>query len=290
MNPTVSSPPSPPLSERQREALISLLADEDPSIYQTVRARLLSFGPVAGEWLRPHILSRDPVLRRRACEIAQHLARQAADQRFLRFCQRRSEELDLEEGVWLMAQTQYPDVNIEAYRALLDSYALELRGRVDPASHPEANLLAINQCLFQRLGFRGNEQRYYDPDNSYLNRVVDSRVGNPISLCAIYMMVARRLDLVVTGLGLPGHFLCRHQTSICEIYIDCFNQGRFLTKVDCRRYLLRQGSARHETYLTPLSPRQILLRMCANLHQIYLRLELESDASRFQRYLTALGK
>jgi regulator of sirC expression with transglutaminase-like and TPR domain len=286
----VPSPPVPPLTERQREALISLLSDEDPAVYQTVRERLLAFGPVAGEWLRRHTLSGDPVLRRRACEISQHLARQTADQRFLQFCQKRSEDLDLEDGAWLMAQTQYPDFNIEAYRALLDSYAFELRARTDPVSHPEANLLAINQYLFQRLGFRGNERRYYDPDNSYLNRVVDHRVGNPVSLCAIYMMVAQRLNLVVTGIGLPGHFVCRHQTSTCEIYVDCFNQGHFLTKADCIRYLVQSRSTPREGYLTPMSPRRILLRMCANLHQVYLRLELEEEAGRFQRYITVLGK
>jgi regulator of sirC expression with transglutaminase-like and TPR domain len=279
-----------PLSERQREALISLLSDDDPMVYQEVRARLLSFGPVARDWLRPHALASDPVLRRRSQEIVHYLARQEADGRFLRFCQQRTSDLDWEEGAWLLAQTQFPELNLEAYRALLDSYAGELRGRTDPASHPKATLQAINQYLFQNLAFAGNERDYYDPDNSYLNRVVDRRTGNPISLCAVYMMVTRRLQLPVTGVGLPGHFLCRFQSSTCEIYIDCFNLGRFLTKADCMRYLVQNRCSLQEGYLTPMSGRRILLRMCANLHQIYLHHELAEETGRLQRYLAALGK
>ena len=289
MNSTAPPATAETLSERQREALISLLADDDPGVYQTVRAKLLSFGLPACDWLRPHTLSSDPALRRRAQEIVHHLARQAADQRFLHFCQRAGGELDLEEAAWLLAQTQYPEFNSEAYRALLDSYAAELREHTNPASHPEATLLAIHQYLFQRLGFRGNEQNYYDPDNSYLNRVVDQRTGNPISLCTIYLLVTRRLKLPVTGIALPGHFLCRYQSSTYEVYIDCFNHGRFLAKADCMRYLVQNRHSLHEGHLSPVTGRTMLRRMCSNLHQIYTHHELPEERSRCQRYLLALG-
>lgn len=278
------------LPERQREALISLLADEDPAVFQAIRSKLLSFGPPACEWLRPHTLSSDPSLRRRAQQIVQQLARQAADKRFFQFCQASAGEIDLEEGVWLLAQTQYPEINAEAYRALMDSYAAELRENIHPESHPESTLLTINQHLFQRLAFRGNEESYYDPDNSYLNRVVDQRTGNPISLCTIYLMVARRLRLPVTGIGLPGHFLCRYQSSTYEVYIDCFHQGRFLTKADCIRHLVQSHHGLQDGYLGPVTARQMVLRMCANLHQSYQHHELEEEAARFARYLAALGR
>src|SRR6185295_18878082 len=84
------------LPERQREALISLLADEDPGVYSTVRAKLLAFGPAASLWLRPHTLSSDPTLRRRAVEIVRHQARRAADVRFLDYCRSHGEDLDIE--------------------------------------------------------------------------------------------------------------------------------------------------------------------------------------------------
>src|SRR6266567_1402056 len=89
------------LSESQWRALLNLLGDDDPAIYQTVREKILSFGENAGEWLRPHRLSDDPILRRRAREIVQHFDRQEADTWFLAFCLKHGEEFDLEEGVWL---------------------------------------------------------------------------------------------------------------------------------------------------------------------------------------------
>ena len=290
MNSSAPTTPDETLPLRQREALISLLSDEDPGVYRTVRSRLISFGPIAHEWLRPHTLSSDPVMRRRALEIVHYLTRRTADERFLNFCRHRSEGLDLEEGAWLLAQTQYPEINCEAYRALLDSYAAELRDPIQAEPRGEKTLLAMNQYLFRKLGFTGNEQSYYEPDNSYLNRVVDQRTGNPVSLCAVYLLVARRLKLPITGIGLPGHFVCRYQSSTYEAYIDCFNRGRLLTKADCMKFLVLSHRSLQEGYLTPMSSRRILLRVCANLHEIYLHHELPDETARFDRYLKALGK
>src|SRR5438477_2503375 len=113
------------LSESRRAALLNLLADENPAIYQTVREKILSYGPQAAGWLRPHTLSSDPAMRRRAQEIVLHFERHAADNRFLGFCLKHGEEFNLEEAAWLLAQTQYPEINTGAYEALLDSYANE---------------------------------------------------------------------------------------------------------------------------------------------------------------------
>ena len=278
------------LSESRREALLTLLADEDPAVYRDIRQKILSLGPAATEWLRPHTLSRDPALRRRTQEIVLRFDRQAADNVFLGFCLKHGEELDLEEGSWLLAQTQYPDINVAGYRALLDSYAVDLRERVQGNDEADDLLTSISDYLFQELGFTGHDADYYDPESSYLNRVLDRRTGNPINLCLMYLLLARRLRLPVAGIGLPGHFVCRYQSSSAEVYIDAFNGGKLLNKADCVRYLLQGNYSVRDDYLTPLSPRRILLRVCSNLHQIYLHLEKAEDATRVQRYLVALAR
>jgi regulator of sirC expression with transglutaminase-like and TPR domain len=278
------------LSEPQRSALLSLLADDDPAIYRTVRDKILSFGPEAAEWLRPHILSREPALRRRAQEIVRHFDRQAADDEFLSFCLKNGEELAIEKGGWLLARTQYPDINIGGYEALLDSFAADLRERLDFGSQPKQILSALNHYFFQELGFNGNDQNYYDPENSYLNRVLDRRTGNPISLCLVYLLLGRRLRLPIAGVGLPGHFICRYQSSAAEIYVDVFQRGACLTKADCVQYLLRGNYSIREQYLTPVSPRRLLLRICSNLYQIYRQVESPEEATRVQRYVVALAK
>ncbi|MDB6032589.1 MAG: hypothetical protein JWM16_2927 [Verrucomicrobiales bacterium] len=279
-----------PLKESQRKALISLLVDDDPAIYQIIRHKLLSYGAQACDWLRPYMLSSDPAMRRRAREIVEHFARENSDQAFLAFCLNKGEEFDLEEATGLLSLTQYPSANIAAYRALYDSWAAELLTRIDRSTDAETVLGTINHYLFEELGFAGDDHYSQNPECCYLNQVVDRRSGNPISLCAIYLFVARRLRLPVVGIGLPGHFICRYQSSIKEIYVDAFHGGKFWTKADCIKHLLNSSHGLQEGYLAPVSSRRILLRMCANLHQTYATLEMSEEASRMQRYLVALAK
>ena len=290
MQTLIANGSSAALSQSQRNALISLLVDDDPAIYQMVRQKLVSYGRASCEWLRPHLLSGDPVMRRRALEIVHHLARQNSDEKFLAFCLNNGEELNLEIAVGLLSQTQYPDTNLDGYRALYDAWADELRERIDFAAQPEQILGTINKYLFEELGFKGNKHYGDDAENCYVNRVVDRRSGNPISLCAIYLFLARRLRLPITGIGLPGHFICRFQSTTKEIYIDVFGGGRFWTKADCVRHLIKTNHGLQDGYLTPVSPRRMLLRMCANIHQTCSNLEMKDEAARMQRYLVALAK
>jgi regulator of sirC expression with transglutaminase-like and TPR domain len=290
MEPAVVIPTLEGLPERQRAALVSLLADDDPAVYHAIREKILSFGETARDWLRPHTLSSDPVLRRRVHEIIRHFNRLAADNNFLAFCLKHGEDFDLEESAWLLAQTQFPEINVEAYHALLDSYAGELRQRIDPHGRADRLLGQINHYLFVELGFTGNERSYYDPENSYLNCVLDRRTGNPINLCLIYMLLARRLGLPIAGIGLPGHFICRHQSASGEIYIDAFYHGRLMTKTECLHYLVRGNFDLRDDCLAPVSARRMFLRICGNLHQVYQHLALTEETTRLQRYLIALAR
>lgn len=290
MSSPVTVTPAKELSESQWKALINLLGDEDPAIYRTVREKIVSAGDEAEAWLRPHRLSSDPVLRRRTQEIMRHFDRQEADTWFLGFCLKHGEEFDLEEGVWLLALTQYPDINVEAYRALLDNFAAELRERIDFNETNKEILTTINNYLIDELGFSGDEENYYDPQNSYLNRVIDRRKGNPINLSLVYLLLARRLQLPMAGIGLPGHFICRYQSTSDEIYVDAFHHGKFLTKADCIQYLMNGSHGFQDEFLAPVSTRRLLMRICSNLHQIYNQMELMEETTRLQRYLVALAR
>jgi regulator of sirC expression with transglutaminase-like and TPR domain len=278
------------LEEKQRQALISLLADDDSKVYRTVRETLLSYGPSCSEWMREHTLSNDPVLRRRATEIVEHFTRQDADTQFLAFCLNQGEDFDLEHGVLLLSRTQYPLINIEGYSAVLDDYAGDLRERLDLNGPSDQILRVINDYLFHEQKFAGDEQNFYDPQNSYFNCVMDRRIGNPISLSLLYLLLSRRLRLPVVGIGLPGHFLCRYQTSRTELYVDAFHGGRLLAKADCVKHVINLRQRFDESCLAPVSARRILLRICAQLHQIYTQQKSPVQIERLQRYLVALAK
>ena len=278
------------LSDEKRKALLCLLTDEDPGIYLPVREKIISLGPHVCDWLKYFVLDENPIVRRRVRDVISHFKRLKADTEFSAFCLNHGEDFELEEACWLLARTVDPEINTEAYRAVLDDYAHDLMHKIDFGSEPESIMAAINRYIFQTQRYQGNEDNYYSADNSYLNRVIDQRQGNPISLCMIYQLVGRRLGLSVTGIGLPGHFLCRFQTPRQDYYIDAFNKGRLLTKTDCMKYLKQAGYEFHETFLMPASSRRILLRMCSNLHQIYQRDNQAADAARLHGYIVALSK
>jgi len=278
------------LEEKHKKALISLLADDDDRVYHTVRETILSYGPASSQWMREHLLSNDPILRRRASEIVNYFARQDADTQFLAFCLNQGEDSDLERGILLLARTQYPSINPEAYSALLDDFAGELRERLDLSAPAGEVLRIINDYLFRELHFSGDDQGFCDPQTLYFNTVLDRRRGNPINLCLLYLLIARRLRLPVAGVGLPGDFLCRYQSSRAEIYIDVFQGGRLMTKGECIKQLLQLQQRFEETSLVPVSARRILLRLCAQLHQIYNQQKAPAQIERLQRYLVALAK
>jgi regulator of sirC expression with transglutaminase-like and TPR domain len=287
---TIARSNAPGLSVGEQNALLALLADEDEAVYQTVRQRILAEGDSVLQWLAPATRSNDPTQRRHAIEITRCIQRRQADDRFLAFCLNSGEDLDLEEGALLLAQTQYPDINTAAYSAMLDCFADELREQIDFAASCDHIVATINEYLFKRQAFHGNEAHYYQPENSYFNKVIDRRTGNPISLCLLFLFLARRLHLPIAGIGMPGHFLCRFQTTTDELFIDAFNSGKLLTKGDCVKYLLHTRDGFKEAYLAPISPRRTLLRVCSNLHQIYSQLNRPDDIARFQRYIVALAK
>jgi regulator of sirC expression with transglutaminase-like and TPR domain len=285
-NSALLAPPDPKIWP----ALINLLGDDSEEIVRTIREKILSYGPACRPRLEAESLHNDPLIRRRVRGLLKHLHREEADERFTIFCKHHGEEFDLEQGIWLIAQTRDPEINVEAYRALLDEWAGRLREALRPYRNGESQLAVMNEFLFGELGFRGNEQNYNDPANSYFNRVIDRRTGNPLSLCLLFMLLGRRLEMPIAGIGFPGHFLCRYQSSQEEYYIDAFNQGKLLSKAQCMQYLSHNGLKVREGYLAPISARRVLLRMCANLHQVYLQNSEDEEAARVQRYLLVLAR
>jgi len=290
MTPTSEKSSDLAFSDSQKAALLTLLADDDPEVYSTIRETIIDRGPAAGEWMREHRLENDPQLRRRVNEILDHFDRQTTDTDFLGFCLNKSDKINVERGAWLLSRTKFPDISVAGYEAVLDNYASELMDRIDFGASSGRILGTINFYLYHHLGYHGDMEDYYDPQNSYLSRVVDRTRGNPISLSAIYVFVCRRLHLPVVGIGMPGHFICRFQTSREQIYIDPFQKGKLMTKGDCIKMLIQSGHEYNDSFIAPVTPRRMLLRMCSNLQHAYSIREEADDATRMQRYIVALSR
>lgn len=280
----------PPLTQGQREALLTLLQDEDPGVAEAAQRRILAEGAEGAGWLRPHTLSNQPLLRRRARGILSRFEAEAADLRMAEYCGRGDGDFDLEEGSFRLAQTQYPGINVAAYRAVLDAWADGVTEWLpSDKSDDDAVLAALQVALFQGIGLKGNEDNYYEPDNSFLNRTIDRRRGNPIGLCTVVLLVGRRLGLPVVGIGLPAHFLCRYQSATRQVYLDAFHGGRLLSRTDCVAFVNQLGRPFEEAYLQPISPRRMLQRVCVNLEHAYGALEQHGELGRYQRYHNLLA-
>jgi regulator of sirC expression with transglutaminase-like and TPR domain len=202
----------------------------------------------------------------------------------------RNEDAPLDRAALELARIEYPDLNIEPFLQILDSYAVELAGRLGDSTTGAAFVTATNGYLFHELGFAGNAQDYFDPHNSCLNDVLTRRVGIPITLSIVYIEIARRLAKPVFGIGMPGHFLIQYDDGEYSTYIDPFHGGRLLSLEDC--FVVAKETAGVDLepdakHLPRASARQILFRMASNLRRIYFERQWNSKSIELLNLLIA---
>ncbi len=203
----------------------------------------------------------------------------------------KGDDVPLDIAVLQLASIEYPGLDVSYFSEVLDSHGRELAETTDPRMPGEEWVAAANRYLFEDLGFHGNREDYYNARNSCLNDVLTARAGIPITLCVVYMEVARRLGRNVLGIGLPGHFLCKYQDAGYAAFIDCFH-GRVLSEEDCRDMALNAAHIDIEDLpraLAPVSKWQIAIRMLNNLRQVYYQGKQYDKAIRvLDLYLAAL--
>jgi regulator of sirC expression with transglutaminase-like and TPR domain len=275
--------------ENQIKAMLALLSDPDRETADLVRQTLVSIGPDAVPSLLKAGEMADSKGREQLRTILDEIRLNHLEDRFHHWAESGGSEPDLEQGVFLLAEFRYPDLVVEPYQRRLDEMAQVLGRRLRGIAHPGSILERVSQFLFHEEGFHGNVQNYYDPDNSYLNRVLDRKTGIPISLSVIYLLLARRLGLPVSGVGLPGHFILKYESPDFSNYLDAFNQGQILTRGDCVRFLLNSGYEVREDYFASVSNLEIVLRMMRNLIYIYTQLEDHPRVKRLTRLIKILG-
>ncbi|MBI3245563.1 MAG: tetratricopeptide repeat protein [Deltaproteobacteria bacterium] len=201
----------------------------------------------------------------------------SARERFTQLVHDPMGDFDLAEAALLIAQEDQPELEVATYLQRLDALAATVRTRLPENSEPAAILAQLNTLLFQEEKLTGNVTDYYDPRNSFLNEVLDRKMGIPITLCVIYMEVGRRLGLSLLGVGFPGHFLVKYSGAEGEVVLDPFHGGATLTHEQLAqklREMYGDGNpflGQIPQLLTPASKREILVRMLRNLKGVYLQ-------------------
>lgn len=280
------------LSENEIRALIQLLGDEDTRTLRVAWQALKGAGQQALQLLLEAREAPDPLVRGRVRLLLEDIRLSDLERRFAAYAAQPDADLSLEQGVFLLAEFAYPDVDVPACQAYLDEMAVAVRAELEPLGGPQAPMpaaiAAVNRELFERRGFYGNQTHYYDPDNSYFNRVLERRTGIPITLSALYLLVSGRAGLPVHGVGMPGHFIVRYQGNGESALIDPFYGGRLLSSADCARLLEQAGFSYHPAYLTATSVRNTMVRMVTNIVHIYTHTDQEARASRLARIIDIL--
>jgi len=258
--------------------LIKLLDDEDENIYTNIRERFLSYGNHTTDFLRNFLNDENFLIKKRATEIISTINFDNIESKLKQISNKRSKGF-LEEALLLISSFGYPGLDQNEYSSKLNKMANEIETellQINPNIReilPIEILNTINNYLFFKKGFKGNSDNYYDPANSYINAVIDKGTGIPITLCAIYILIGRRLRLPISGINLPGHFILKYEDKQDEFFIDPFNQGVIISLKEASEFVKKIGMAKEEfekiPYLKKTGDKEIVLRVLRNLIEIY---------------------
>ena len=202
-----------------------------------------------------------------------------------------SDVLDLTQMALLIALSEYPNLDLQLEQQSLDSLASGASHRLDDEKEPLARANMLSEYLFDEVGFSANQEDYYDPRNSYLNEVLERRVGIPITLSLLYIEVGKRLEMDLEGVGMPGHFLVRVKSGQEDILVDPFPRGIIVSEQECAKRLQQivgETVAWDKRYVAGVSDRELITRILRNLRAIYAAVNDHGRVSRVEEWINAL--
>lgn len=253
------------MNNNELKALISLLDDEDQEVVQHVEQQIRQLGGqmipfLEAEW--EGSFSAD--LQKRIEEIIHDLQYESVLDRMRDW--KNGGAMDLLEGLWIVATYQYPDLSLSKLKQDVEQLFYDVWVDFKPDMHPDEQIRAMNSAFFTKLKFAPNTKHFHSPANSMINQVLESRRGNPITLCVLYMLIAKRLNLPVYGVNLPNLFVLTYKNSTgVQFYINVFNRGLIFTTKDIDQYIDQLNVKRVDTFYQPCTNVDIVRRVLRNL-------------------------
>ena len=263
-----------------------LLRDNDPVTVTLLKEQLVETGSEGIPALRDLLTLDDAAVTAHVREVLEKIETGQAHDEMLLFAHMFAEHGDIEAAWWLLTRCFEPVALETKLRRQLDTWGERLRMLASEAGSVRERLQVLTTFMADELEFRGNAEEYYDPKNSLLSDVIETRLGIPISLAVLYIIVGRRAGMRIDGINLPGHFIARYE----RILFDPFHQGRILSRPDCEAILARQRLKTHSSYFAPASSRLIFMRMLANLLFIFERSGERQKHALVMRCLKALER
>jgi regulator of sirC expression with transglutaminase-like and TPR domain len=257
------------------EALVALLDDPSPTVWNAVRRELERLGQGALPALRKVEAGGDPRVRTRARSLLTRFERERVARRMIGFAMHG--ELDLERGLLLLSRFEEPELDLRGCVLALDAMAAEVIRRIDDRAPRVERIQVLLDYLARELGYTGDAGDYHHPDNVYLHRAIERRRGLPLTLVAIFVLVARRAGLRAAPVALPGHVVLRLYENERGQLFDPFHASKPLSDRDCLQYLAEHGLPFHPRWFDDTSDATLWTRHVRNLANSYRRRGLERE-------------
>lgn len=252
------------MEAKELKALVSLLDDDDEQVVSHVEDKIRSLGKEVIPFLEQEWENNfNPSVQQKIEELIHDLQYELLKHRVKDWYE--SKDQDLLTGLWLIATYQYPDLVQETLTQELEQIYYEAWLEFKPDLYPFDQVKILNGVLFNKLKFSANTKNFHSPGNSMINIVLESRKGNPISLCVIYMMMAQKLKLPVYGVNLPNLFVLTYKDAANTFYINAFNKGLIFSRQDIENYIHELRLTPQPSFFEPCSNLDIIRRVLRNL-------------------------
>jgi len=276
------------MEEKELKALVSLLDDEDQHIATHIEEKILSLGTTIIPYLEQEWeISFNPMVQKRIEEIIHTLQYELVKERLKDWYN--SKEQDLLTGMWIIATYQYPDIELEKLKQDLEQIYYETWLEFKPELYAFDQVKVINGVLFNKLKFGANTKNFHSPGNSMINVVLESRKGNPITLCVIYMLVAQKLKMPVHGVNLPNLFILTFRDEHHTFYINAFNRGLIFSKQDIENYINELHLVPQNSFYEPCNSLEIVRRALRNLVMSFEKVGEHAKAEEVKQLLIEIA-
>jgi regulator of sirC expression with transglutaminase-like and TPR domain len=259
------------MENKEIKALVSLLEDDDQEIIEHVQEKIISLGGVMIPFLESEWENNfNPDVQRRIEDLIHTLQINTLRNRLIDW--KENEQENLLKGLWIIATYQYPDLDYKKLKKDIDKIYYEAWLSHRTYASPFEQVKNLNYVLFNKMNYSANLQNIFAPGNSMINIVLESRKGNPISLCILYMLVANRLKMPIYGVNLPNLFVLTYKSDETQFYINAFNKGLVFSKSDIDNYINQLQLATDERFYQPCSHLEMIQRILRNLHLSFEKL------------------
>jgi regulator of sirC expression with transglutaminase-like and TPR domain len=250
-------------------AMIQLMDDSDQEVVQMVEDKIRTLGPsiipiLESEWEN---LSLNPILQVKIENLIHDFQLESMKSKLIHWKQ--GGAMDLLEGMWIIATYRFPDYSFAALKEEMEQLYFDVWPQIRENLHPMDQVKVLNGVIFDQLKFGANTKNFHAANNSFLNVVLESKKGNPISLCVIYMWIAQKLGYPIYGVNLPNLFVLTYIQKEIQFYINVFNKGLIFNRVDIDNYLAQLNLTPNDIYYNPCSNLEIIRRVLRNLIMAY---------------------